>query len=145
MLATPGFHHLHLNSVDPDAAIDLVHAAVSQHAARRLERLPGAAIAQRRADPVRQGRCAAEPANRKARSGILAGMSPMRARALETFKARPEVTLLPLYTTDAGGSVLISSDTWPGTGGVPGRTAAQIEQAIGATASSRPVAAGSRI
>ncbi len=22
MLATPGFHHLHLNSVDPDAAID---------------------------------------------------------------------------------------------------------------------------
>ena len=52
------------------------------------------------------------------------------ARAtLATFKARPEVTLLPLYTTDAGGSVLISSDTWPGTGGTPGRTAAQIEQA----------------
>jgi hypothetical protein len=22
MLPTPGFHHLHLNSVDPDAAID---------------------------------------------------------------------------------------------------------------------------
>ena len=22
MLATPGFHHLHLNSVDPEAAID---------------------------------------------------------------------------------------------------------------------------
>jgi len=22
MLAAPGFHHLHLNSVDPDAAID---------------------------------------------------------------------------------------------------------------------------
>jgi hypothetical protein len=22
MLATPGFHHLHLNSIDPDAAID---------------------------------------------------------------------------------------------------------------------------
>ena len=39
------------------------------------------------------------------------------------------MTLLPLYTTDAGGSVLISSDTWPGTGGTPGRTAAQIEQA----------------
>jgi catechol 2,3-dioxygenase-like lactoylglutathione lyase family enzyme len=52
------------------------------------------------------------------------------ARAsLETYKARPEVTVLPLYTTDAGGSVLISSDTWPGTGGTPGRTAAQIEEA----------------
>ena len=46
-----------------------------------------------------------------------------------TSRPRAEVTLLPLYTTDEGGSVLISSDTWPGTGGVPGRTQAQIEEA----------------
>ena len=53
------------------------------------------------------------------------------ARAsLDTYKSRQEVELLPLYTTDAGGSVLISSDTWPGTGGVPGRTRAQIEAAL---------------
>jgi hypothetical protein len=37
--------------------------------------------------------------------------------------------LLPLYTSEAGGSVLISSDTWPGQGGVLGLTAAQIAEA----------------
>ena len=36
---------------------------------------------------------------------------------------------MPLYTTDEGGSVFISSDSWPGTGGVPGRTKAQIAEA----------------
>ena len=37
--------------------------------------------------------------------------------------------LLPLYTTDEGGFVHISSDTWPGTGGVLGLTKAQIADA----------------
>jgi hypothetical protein len=37
--------------------------------------------------------------------------------------------LLPPYTTDEGGSVLISSDTWPGVGGVLGLTRAQIAEA----------------
>ena len=34
-------------------------------------------------------------------------------KSLETYRSRPDVTLLPLYTGDDGGSVLISSDTWP--------------------------------
>ena len=50
-------------------------------------------------------------------------------KTIETFKSRPEVKLLPLYTSDEGGSVLISSDTWPGTGGVLGLTKAQIAEA----------------
>ena len=50
-------------------------------------------------------------------------------KSLGTYKARAEVKLLPLYTTDEGGSVLISSDTWPGTGGVLGLTKAQIAEA----------------
>ena len=33
MLPTPGFHHLHLNSVDPDAAIDFYTQAVPEHLA----------------------------------------------------------------------------------------------------------------
>ena len=37
--------------------------------------------------------------------------------------------LLPLYTTDEGGSVLVSSDTWPNVGGVLGLTRAQIAEA----------------
>ena len=49
--------------------------------------------------------------------------------SLETYKTRPEVDLLPLYTTDEGGSVLISSDTWPSTGSVLGLTKAQIAEA----------------
>jgi hypothetical protein len=48
---------------------------------------------------------------------------------LETYKQRPEVELLPLYTTDEGGSVLISSDTWPNIGNVLGLTKAQIAEA----------------
>ena len=48
---------------------------------------------------------------------------------LEVYKDRPDVELLPLYTGDAGGTVLISSDTWSGTGGVLGRTRAQIVEA----------------
>jgi catechol 2,3-dioxygenase-like lactoylglutathione lyase family enzyme len=40
------------------------------------------------------------------------------------------VKLLPLYTTDEGGSVLINSDTWPAPkGGAPGLTRAQIAEA----------------
>jgi len=39
------------------------------------------------------------------------------------------VKLLPLYTTDEGGSVFVSSDTWPGVGGSLGLTKAQIADA----------------
>jgi catechol 2,3-dioxygenase-like lactoylglutathione lyase family enzyme len=48
---------------------------------------------------------------------------------MEMYKQRPEVKLLPLYTTDEGGTVFVSSDTWPGTGGVLGLTKAQIAEA----------------
>ena len=36
---------------------------------------------------------------------------------------------MPLYTGDDGGTVFVSSDTWPGTGGVLGLTQAQIADA----------------
>ena len=68
-------------------------------------------------------------ASRRARSGISAGTLPMSRKTLATFQARDEVQLLPLYTTDEGGSVLVSSDTWPNVGGVLGLTRAQIAEA----------------
>jgi len=40
-----------------------------------------------------------------------------------------KVHLLPLYTTDEGGTVFIDSDTWPGTDGVQGITKQQIAEA----------------
>src|SRR4030095_6137541 len=45
------------------------------------------------------------------------------------YKQRPDAKLLLLYTTDEGGYVSISSDTWPGTGGVLGLTKSQIAEA----------------
>src|SRR2546430_525217 len=48
---------------------------------------------------------------------------------MEMYKQRPDVKLLPLYTSDEGGTVFVSSDTWPGTGGVLGLTKAQIAEA----------------
>ena len=50
-------------------------------------------------------------------------------KSLETYRSRPEVKLLPLYTTDEGASVPISSDTWPPTGSVLGLTKAEIADA----------------
>ena len=35
----------------------------------------------------------------------------------ELYKQRPEVRLLPLYTSDEGGVVFVSSDALPGIGG----------------------------
>jgi catechol 2,3-dioxygenase-like lactoylglutathione lyase family enzyme len=129
MLATPGFHHLHLKSADPDAAIAWY---TRQFPSTRRTDWNGFKALQSTNDVVILFDRVDAPPSSEPQSAIWHfGWHVTDARAaLETFKSRPEVTLLPLYTTDAGGSVLISSDTWPGTGGVPGRTAAQIAQAM---------------
>jgi hypothetical protein len=48
---------------------------------------------------------------------------------LEMYKEHKEVHLLPLYTTEEGGAVFVSSDTSPGTDGVLGLTKSQIAAA----------------
>lgn len=128
MLPAPGFHHLHLNSVDPDNAIDFY---------------------TRQFPSTSKGSWGGFPALRSPNNVLvlftkvheLPPSEPQSAiwhfgwhvtdarRCLETYKARPEVELLPLYTTEEGGSVLISSDTWPNVGGVLGLTRAQIAEA----------------
>ena len=128
MLPTPGFHHLHLNSVDPEAAIDWYTRQFPS--TRRTEWAGHPALQSPNNVLLLFNRVAAPPSSEPPSAIWHFGWHVTDARAsLGTYKSRPDVTLLPLYTTDAGGSVLISSDTWPGTGGVPGRTAAQIEQA----------------
>ncbi len=128
MLPTPGFHHLHLNSVDPAAAIGWY---TRQFPSTRPADWCGYPALKSPNNVLLLFDQVDAPPSSEPQSAIWHfGWHVTDARAsLETFKSRPEVTLLPLYTTDAGGSVLISSDTWPGTGGVPGRTAAQIEAA----------------
>src|SRR5262245_10244334 len=128
-LPTPGFHHLHLNSVDPDAAIafycrQFATSAGTSWGGFRALAAPNDVL-------ILFTRVATAPAT-SPQSAIwhFGWHVPDTRRALESYQSRPDVKLLPLYTTDAGASVLISSDTWPGTGGVPGRTRSQIAEAI---------------
>ena len=55
-LGAPGFHHLHLNSVDPDAAIDFYTRQFPTLGEDALGRSAGAQGAKQRPDPVHQGR-----------------------------------------------------------------------------------------
>ena len=118
-LPAPGFHHLHLNSVNPEAAIVFYTTQFPSTSRAHLRRPAGAAIAEQRVGAVQQGRRATGHRSRQRRSGISAGTSPTCARASSAIRQRA-VTLLPLYTGDAGGTVFVSSDTWPGSGGVLG-------------------------
>jgi catechol 2,3-dioxygenase-like lactoylglutathione lyase family enzyme len=128
MLPAPGFHHLHLNSVDPEAAIDFYVRQFPTSAKASWGGLP--ALAAPNNVLVLFTRVARPPATSPQTAIWHFGWHVTDTRAsLASYQARPDVRLLPLYTTDEGGSVLVSSDTWPGTGGVPGRTKAQIAEA----------------
>jgi catechol 2,3-dioxygenase-like lactoylglutathione lyase family enzyme len=128
MLPTPGFHHLHLNSVDPDAAIEFY---VRQFPASARANWGGLPALRAPNDVLLLFTRVATPPPTSPQTAIWHfGWHVTDTRAsLESYRSRPDVTLLPLYTTDEGGSVFISSDTWPGTGGVPGLTRAQIAEA----------------
>jgi catechol 2,3-dioxygenase-like lactoylglutathione lyase family enzyme len=128
MLPAPGFHHLHLNSVDPDAAVDFYTRRFPTTAKARWGGLP--ALASPNNVLVLFTRVATAPASSPQTAIWHFGWHVTDTRqTLESYKGRPDVTLVPLYTGDEGGSVFISSDTWPGTGGVLGRTKAQIADA----------------
>jgi catechol 2,3-dioxygenase-like lactoylglutathione lyase family enzyme len=127
-LPAPVFHHLHLNAVDPDAAI----AFYTRQFPSTARTMWGGIAALR------------SPNNVMVLFNKVATAAPILPqtaiwhfgwhvvdvrRNLATYKMRPEVQLQPLYTTEEGGSVLVSSDTWPGTGGVLGLTKSQIAAA----------------
>jgi catechol 2,3-dioxygenase-like lactoylglutathione lyase family enzyme len=128
MLPAPGFHHLHLNSVDPEAAVDFYTRRFPTTAKTSWGGLP--ALASPNDVLILFTKVAAPPATSPQTAIWHFGWHVTDTRqTLESFKGQADVALLPLYTTDEGGSVFISSDTWPGTGGVPGRTKAQIAEA----------------
>ena len=122
-LPAPGFHHLHLNSVDPDAAIDFYIRQFPTSSRGEWAGLP-ALLAPNNCMILFN--TVQTPAPSEPQSAIWHfGWHVPDARAtLNAFKARPEVTLQPLYTTEEGGFVLINSDTWPNVGGVLGLTKA---------------------
>ena len=128
MLQSPGFHHLHLNSVDPAAAIDFYTRQFPKSSATSWGGLP--ALAAPNDVLILFTKVTAAPATSPQTAIWHFGWHVTDTRASrDTYEARADLTLLPLYTGDDGGLVLISSDTWPGTGGVLGLTKAQIAEA----------------
>jgi catechol 2,3-dioxygenase-like lactoylglutathione lyase family enzyme len=126
-LPTPGFHHLHLNSLNPEAAI-----------AFYTEQFPATSRTTFAGEPALRSpnnvwilftRLDAPPATQPATAFWHFGwhVTDVRQRLAE-FRRRA-MTLLPLYTGDAPRTVFVSSDTWPGAGGVLGLTKAGIAEA----------------
>jgi len=127
VLAPPSFHHLHLNSVDPERAIDFYVRQFPRSRKVTWGGLPG--LAAPNDVLVLFTRVAAPPGTTPQSAFWHFGWHVTDTRAsLDTYRGRRDVTLLPLYTTDEGGSVLVSSDTWPSTGRTPGLTRAQIAE-----------------
>jgi len=127
-LGTPVFHHLHLNSTNPDAAIAFY---THQFPVTSKTTFGGApALKSPNNVLVLFTKVNTPPALQPQTAVWHFGwhVTDVRQR-METYKKTTEVKLLPLYTTDEGRSVLVSSDTWPGTGGVLGLTKAQIADA----------------
>jgi catechol 2,3-dioxygenase-like lactoylglutathione lyase family enzyme len=128
MLAAPTFHHLHLNSVDPDRAIDFY---VRHFPRSSKARWGGFAALAAPNDVLMLFTKVATPAPTSPQTAIWHfgwHVSDTRA-SLDTYRSRPDLELLPLYTTDEGGEVHVSSDTWPSSGPTPGLTKTQIAEA----------------
>jgi catechol 2,3-dioxygenase-like lactoylglutathione lyase family enzyme len=126
-LPAPGFHHLHLNSMNPDKAIDFYVRSFPTTSKSTWGGLP--ALKSPNNVLVLFTKVDQPPATQPQTAVWHFGWHVTNERtALARLRAEG-VTLLPLYTTDQGGTVNINSDTWPGTGGVLGRTKAQIEEA----------------
>jgi len=128
MLPAPGFHHLHLNSTNPDAAIDFYTRQFPSTSKGTWGGMP--ALKSPNNVMVLFTKVDIPPPTQPATAIWHFGWHVTDQRkTVEVLKTHPEVRFLPLFTTDEGGSVLVSSDTWPGTGGVLGLTKAQIADA----------------
>jgi catechol 2,3-dioxygenase-like lactoylglutathione lyase family enzyme len=128
VLDSPRFHHLHLNSVDPDAAIDFYTTHFGSTSRTTWGGQP--ALASPNDVLILFTRVASPPAIAPETAIWHFGWHVTDTRAArDTYTSRPGLQLLPLYTGEGDGTVFVSSDTWPGTGGVLGRTRAQIAEA----------------
>ncbi len=128
-LPPPGFHHLQLNSVDPDAAIGFYVKEFPSTSKTTWGGMP--ALSSPNNVLVLFTKVDKPPvSDPQATAFWHFGWHVTDVRKnMALYEQRREVTLAPLYTTDEGGSVLVSSDTWPGTGGLLGLTKTQIADA----------------
>jgi catechol 2,3-dioxygenase-like lactoylglutathione lyase family enzyme len=128
MLPAPGFHHLHLNSMNPDAAIDFYTRRFPTTSRTSWGGMP--ALHSPTNVLILFTHVDAPPKTSPQTAIWHFGWHVLDTRqTMAMFKSEPEVTLLPLYTGEGDSSVYVSSDTWPGAGGVLGRTLEQIAEA----------------
>jgi len=126
-LPAPAFHHLHLNSMNPAAAIDWYTKAFPSTSKTTWGGEP--ALKSPTNVLLLFTKVDQPPATQPQTAFWHFGWHVLRERATMARLRDQGVTLVPLYTTDEGATVNINSDTWPGTGGVLGLTKAQIVEA----------------
>ncbi|HMB78753.1 MAG TPA: hypothetical protein VKI43_01750 [Vicinamibacterales bacterium] len=126
-LPAPGFHHLHLNSTNPDTAA----AWYAKEFPSTSKTTWGGMTALKSPNNVLVlfTRVDQPPATQPQTAFWHFGWHVTNERQTMARLRADGVTLLPLYTSDEGGTVNINSDTYPGTGGVLGLTKVQIEDA----------------
>lgn len=126
-LPAPAFHHLHLNSVNPDAAIDFY---TRQFPATSRGTFAGQPALRSPTDVwVLFTKVSTPPATQPQTAYWHFGWHVTDVhKSLEMYKQHA-ITLLPLYTDESGPTVFTSGDTWPGTGGALGLTKAGIADA----------------
>ena len=125
MLSAPGFHHLHLSSVDPEAAIAFYTRQFPTTSKATWGGLP--ALQSPNNVLILFTQVATPPPTEPQTAIWHFGwhVTDTRARR-DVYQSRPDVTLVPLFTGIDDGAVFVSSETLPGTGGVLGLTKAQI-------------------
>jgi catechol 2,3-dioxygenase-like lactoylglutathione lyase family enzyme len=127
-LAAPGFHHLHLNSMNPDAA-----AAFYAKAFPSTSKTTWAGLTALKSPNnvlLLFTKVDQPPATQPQTAFWHFGWHVTSERATMARLRADGVTLLPLYTGDPDRpTVNINSDTFPGTGGVLGLTRAQLDEA----------------
>ena len=126
-LPAPEFHHLHLNSVNPEAAIDFY---TRQFPTTAKDTFAGQPALKSPTDVwILFTKVATPPPTEPATAFWHFGWHVTDIRqSAERFRQQG-VTLVPLYREEAGATVVVSSDTWPGVGGVLGLTKAGIAAA----------------
>src|SRR5687767_14946265 len=99
MLPAPGFHHLHLNTMNADAAIDFYTRRFPTNSRTEWGRLP--ALRAQTNVLVLFTQVDRPPKTEPQTAIWHFGWHVLDTRlTMEQFKSEPDVTLLPLYTGD---------------------------------------------
>src|SRR5262245_56284086 len=126
-LPTPGFHHLHLNSVNPEAAIDFYTRYFPTTSKTTFDGKP--ALKSPNNVLVLFNKVNAPPATQPPTAFWHFGWHVTDVHKSQEMFAKLGAQFLPLYTGEKNGTIYISSDTWPGSGGVLGLTRSGIADA----------------